>query len=523
MKNICIAILIFTFAAGLYALTLRGGFGNATTLSEANKLTQVGQPFESSHERSPYASMVALMHGRVDLTTEWANFASPDVGYIGGKFYSFFPVGIPALMYPMYTLGTPYNLGLLGSYSTMAILSLVSLCLLMLIARQVFKLPFWASVLCGLIFAFATSSWSYAVTIYQHAPTVTFMLFGFYVAWRYAKSSKFSWLWASLGGVSYGLAVFIDYPNALLCAPSMVYMVLSSIRIRELQQSWSVKFRASVLAGILLFSLIAAGHLYYNIQTFGSALQFHNPAPRYTPETFDKLLEQLQDKKTTNKPSALSIFNEFSLGKGVYELTVALDKGLFFYSPIFLFALWGLVKFKNKFKLEHAVFICMAFINFAMYASFSDPWGGWAFGPRYLIPTMAVLSIFAVIPIVTGGAIVLKKMLMLVFLAYSAGVAVVGVLTTNLVPPKIEADYLHLKYNYLRNLDYISSNTTGNFIYNTYLNQRITLLQYAEVIFGVVILLFAFILFVLPLLYKKEKYAGLDGEVGANRRGEEHV
>lgn len=524
MKNICIAILIFTFAAGLYALTLRGGFGNATTLSEANKLTQVGQPFESSHERSPYASMVALMHGQVDLTTEWANFASPDVGYIGGKFYSFFPVGVPALIYPLYSLGLPYNVGLLAGFSTMAIMSLLSMLLLVLIAKQVFKMPFWAALAVGLLFAFATTSWSYAVTIYQHAPTVTCMLFGFYAAWQYARAGKFAWLWSALGGIAYGVAIFIDYPNALLCAPNMVYMVVSSINFKENKQAWSLHIRASILAGLLLFGAITAGHLYYNKQVFGSALQFHNPAPRYTPETFDALRAKLQEKQTTNKAStALSIFNEYSLGQGVYELSVALDKGIFFYSPIFLLAILGLVKFRKRFKLEHAIFVSMAFINVAMYASFGDPWGGWAFGPRYLIPTMALLSVFAIVPIIEGRSIFFKKIVTLLLIAYSSAVAILGVVTTNLVPPKVEADYLHLKYNYLRNFDFIKSNTSDNFIYNTYLIQHMTLLQYAEVIFGIIILLFIVVLFLLPLLYKKENNPYADNSTKTIEAGGQYV
>lgn len=504
MKKTIAILFLIVVAASMYFLTLRGQYGNVADVRAAGKLTSVGQPFESSHERSPFAMLVAMTNKRISLTEEWANFASPDVGYINQKFYSFFPAGVPALIYPLYSYASHYNAGLLGAFATIALVSVLNLVLLYLIAKDIFKLPSWAALTAALVFGFASTSWSYAITIYQHAPTVACVLVGFYAAWRYGASKGFAWLWAIFVGGAYGVAMFIDYPNALLMAPIMVYLILQAIQIKDKKGEWAIRLRVSVLCGLIMFGVITLGHLYYNKQVFGSPLQFHNPAPRYTPETFEKLKEQLSQKNITSKPStAVSIFSEQSLMHGLYELFIAPDKGIFFFSPIFIFALWGLIKLRKKFTLEHTIFISIALVNIFMYASFGDPWGGWAFGPRYLIPTMAVLSIFAMIPLVQGGWIFVKKLWVMALVAYSAAISTVGVVTTNLVPPKVEADYLHLKYNFLRNIDFLKTNTTGDFVYNTYAKDSLTLMQYASILYGIIMVVFFVLLFVVPLFEKR--------------------
>jgi hypothetical protein len=88
---------------------------------------------------------------------------------------------------------------------------------------------------------------------------------------------------------------------------------------------------------------------------------------------------------------------------------------------------------------------------------------------------------------------------------YSSGVALLGVLTTNLVPPKVEADYFHLKYNFLRNIDFLKLGTTKNFVYSTYLHNAYSLETYFWFIYSVVIFVFLIALFVLPLL-KEERH-----------------
>lgn len=506
MKNFFAILFLIIVGAALYAVTARGVLGNATGPTEFYQLNSVGQVFESSHERSPWAMMQAMIQNNtVELTKELADFASPDVAYINQKFYSFFPPGVPVLMMPFYHWGSAHGLGLVAAYATMPLVSIGSLILLYLVARQVFRLPIWASLLAPLLFAFASTSWSYAVTIYQHAPVTFLLLLAFYAAWRFKVSGQATgWLWAIVSGTAYGISVFVDYPGALLLAPAIIYLIANAISVSKDESKYRFSVRFSVVLGLAAVALLATVHMYYNAKTFGSPLQFHNPAPRYTTERYEELLNSQVGNGQTKPGAAIQVFEEVALAKGGYELLVAPDKGLFFFSAAFILALIGLLPLYRRINMETGFLIGFILLNFFMYASFHDPWGGWAFGPRYLIPAMAMLSI----PAAASLALLRKwwlHLIALLLVAYSSGVALLGVLTTSLIPPKVEADYLGLKYNFLRNWDFLQENTSGSFIYNTYFHDRISLLEYGLVIYGFLLLIFLVIIFVLPLFGRKKE------------------
>ncbi len=509
MKNFLAIIFILVVGVGLYGATARGDRTNADVPEEYQKSTQVGQAFESSHERSPWAMLLAMrQNGTVELTKQLADFSSPDVAYINKKFYSFFPPGIPVLIMPLYIWGSGNGVGLLAAFATMPLIAIGSLILIYLISRQIFTLPRWSALFAALLFGFASTSWSYAVTIYQHTPLVFLMLLAFYTTWQFKKSgAKSGWFWAIIAGASYGLAVFVDYPAAVLVLPAVAYLLLTGLRGRTDGGKLKVSLRFSVLFGIATIVILAAVHMYYNASVFGSAFQFHNPAPRYTTETYDKLLAAEAGEQKASPGQALNVFNEYALANGSFRLLVASDKGLFFFSAVFILALFGFHLLVRRAKLEAIIWISFAAVNFFMYASFHDPWGGWAFGPRYLIPAMAVLSVSA------GAAIGVastwwKRLIAFVLVAYSSAIALIGVLTTNLVPPKVEADFLKLKYNFLRNWDFLQENTSGSYVYNHYLKGEMSLQEYFYILYGVIMAVFFIVLFILPLFGKKKNEAG---------------
>src|SRR5207237_1298615 len=97
-----------------------------------------------------------------------------------------------------------------------------------------------------------------------------------------------------------------------------------------------------------------------------------------------------------------------------------------------------------------------------LYSMWDDPYGGWAFGSRYLIPTYAILSIFM--------ALLLKRIakyniLLLLFFAvftYSVGINTLGAITSNRNPPQVEAVALERAsgkaqpYTYIRNFNVLN-------------------------------------------------------------------
>lgn len=98
----------------------------------------------------------------------------------------------------------------------------------------------------------------------------------------------------------------------------------------------------------------------------------------------------------------------------------------------------------------------------------------------------------------------LAAMITLVLFAYSSGVALLGALTTNIIPPKVEAIPLKLKYfNYVQNFEYLANGNTSNFMFNQYLRMYISLTQYFVLIWSV-LLSFALILIIIVPLFDKQ-------------------
>ncbi|MCL5774636.1 MAG: hypothetical protein M1333_00320 [Patescibacteria group bacterium] len=160
-----------------------------------------------------------------DIGRELANAVYPDVGFYNGKFFSLFAPGLAYMDMPFYLLGRHFHLSQVFSFGFISLVSILVLAVLYQIAVKILKLPLWASVFAVLVYAFATTSWSYAITLYQHQVTVFFTMSAFYAVWKYSRGNKMSWLWAAWAWLAYGLAISVDYPNALLMLPVMVYLL----------------------------------------------------------------------------------------------------------------------------------------------------------------------------------------------------------------------------------------------------------------------------------------------------------
>ena len=510
MKNILALLFIFLCGVALYTLTIKGVVGNADNIQEISQLTSATQPFETSHERASYSQFLAItqLH-QFDLPKVLADFSTPDVGYFKGKFFSYFPPGISFFIIPFYSFGSRYNLGLVFSFASVALLSVFSLLLLYKILRNIFKAPIWASLAAVIIYGFATTSWSYSNTIYQHGPTVFLLAFAFYSVWKYKQHKALSWLWGAGAWLAYGLSFFFDYPNAILLLPIMVYFLLVSLSVFKNEEGgYKINFRVAILATFSVFLVISGLHLYYNKINFGTPIKFSNTLPRYGIINLDKL--ENSDVSATSTPDvggAIGVFHETNVPNSFFELTVAPDKGLFVFSPILLLALLGVYFVIRKgATMETGTVLALATVDFFTYVSFGDPWGGWAFGPRYLIPAMFSCSILVGIALseVKKGKGILLKLLTFVLFAYSSAVALLGALTTNAVPPKVEAVYFHIKYGFLYDLDYLKQGKSGSFIFNSYASHYMNLKEYFLLIYGALLLIMFVILFIISHFEKDE-------------------
>ena len=503
MKNKLAILFIILVSASLYAFTIRGEVGNFSDARDYQGASATGGPFESSHERAPYMQMLSIIDRQAfDLTQEQADFAAPDAGYENGKFYSLFPPGVSLSLIPLYVLGSQYDLGQVFAYATMALFTVLTMVFIFMISRQILGLSVWASIFGALIFGFASTSWGYAITIYQHVTTAFLVIFGFYATWKYKQEERFSWIWGSLVWLVYGISIFVDYPNAFLLLPIMAYFLFSSIRFDRDNAAYKLRIRTALFFTSIVFIGITALHLYHNETVFGNWKKFSNRIPRYQIVNLEELQER--EKGIVNQTQSVSrVFQERYVPNGFYRLTVAPDKGIFFFSPIFLLALLGVYKLRRKINIETGILLALIGVNFLVYISFSDPWGGWAYGPRYLVPSMAVLSLFVAFWISRGE--IWKKIIAFILFAYSSAIALLGALTTNAVPPKIEADFLGLKYNFFYNLDFFMDGKSGSFLYNTYFFKTLSLQDYFLLIYIALLIVVTVVLFIVPLFETKHE------------------
>lgn len=508
MKDKIFLFLLFFFSLVFYFLTLRGIYGNPKGSMIKNNLDQATKPFELSPERGRYILTMSLSENKsFALTKELADAAYPDVGYYKGKYYIYFAPGISILVLPLYYIGKNYELAQVGAFFTISLFAALTLIFLFKIAREIFKLPLWVAFLVPLIFGFASTSWSYSITLYQHLVTTYFVVSSFYAVWKYKNNSKFGWIWAIFIWFNYGYAIFIDYPNAIFMLPVMAYFFLSSFSISSEKEKIKLFFRPIILITSVIFLILIFIHGYYNYVNFGDWRRLSGSLVGLRDIEEKNLLKTSSGAATLKlieqKKQPGGFFKEDRLPKGFSILTFGVDRGILLFSPIFMLAVFGIFALRKKINLEIAILLATVVINFFLYSSWADPWGGWAYGPRYLILSMAILAIFVGVWLNNSKHKIISRFATFILFVYSSFIALLGALTTNQVPPKIEADFLKMKYNFLLNWDYFIDGRSGSFVFNEFASKYMDLQQYFLLIYIPLILIVFGLLFI-PLLFKRK-------------------
>lgn len=491
-------LAFFGICTLLYAATIKGVAGNPSP-SEMKQLNKSSSPFELSPERGRYAHTYALAENdSFSLTQELADVVYPDVGYVDGRFYSFFAPGISIIAVPFYLIGRSLGLAQVFTFSVISLFALGNLFVLYRIGRDIFKLPTANALFAPVLFGFGSTSWSYATTMYQHHLTTFFILSSFYAVWRYRKKTKFSFFWGAYIWFCYAAAFMVDYPNLLFMSPVMIYFFLSSVGWSKIRRNLTITFRPVFLITSIFFFALSFLHGYYNYTQFGDFKKLSGNIVGYKTIKEHQLLEKANSKEVIKEiaddKTAASFFSEENLTRGLQELLVAPDKGIFFFSPIFLLAIAGIAALVKHITMERAILLSIVCVNVFLYSSFGDPWGGWAFGPRYLILSMAVLSLFITLWISSVRYQLIAKFVAFFLFAFSSAISLLGVLTTNAVPPQVEADFIKSKYGYFLNWDFFRDGVSSSFVYNQFFASGMTLQQYFLLLYVIVLVLGAIIL-----------------------------
>jgi hypothetical protein len=218
----------------------------------------------------------------------------------------------------------------------------------------------------SIVILFGTVVFPYATMLFAHVPAALFLLLAITLLEKRPVAA----------GIAAGLSLSCFYVCAIAAAilPFAAFSPQShrahnGIALCSLRLRGEKPFR--FILGALPFGLLMA---IYQWLCFGSP--FRTAVEASTPFTQKGLLFGV-----IRMPSM----------EALYGLTFSPYRGLFFVSPILLLALFGFVKMKRNREFWAGVAIVTTFI--LAIASFHWWNGGFAFGPRYLVPIIPLLGI----------------------------------------------------------------------------------------------------------------------------------
>lgn len=499
-KEKIITAAFFIFCAAILMLTVKGLPGNPAA-EELNlpKWTDNG-PFTTSNDRGRYALIYSVVENRsLILSKPLAIFSSPDLAINNnGQYVSLFAPGVPFIMIPSYLAGRYFGMAQLAVFITMAFFALLNIVLLRAIAIRLGANPIEAS-LGALTFIFATPAFAYATTLYQHHISTFIILLGFYILIRWNN-----WLSLALIWFLFALSGAVDNPNYFIMAPIALAALGRIIIVSREEKNIKFNFRlAGALA--LLVAIIPIGFFFwFNKNANGGAMTLSGSLERVTTiqksedinqsaDLEKKLVAAGANDKTSEDKNPVSFFKTRNILNGFYIHSISPDRGITHYTPIVLLGIYGIYFLYKKNKYAANILTAIIGMTVLTYSMWGDPYGGWSFGSRYLIPVYALLSL--------GVAFAVSRMkknyiFLLIFIAlfvYSARINALGAITTSANPPQVEILALEKitgmvqSYTEDRNWQFLREKGSRSFVYNQLLKNKLSAEKYYWVIFSSIV------------------------------------
>ncbi len=489
-------------------LIVRGLPGNPTSDELLTPYWTSGGPLELSPERGRLALVYALVeHHSLIFDVSVARLAIPDLAInAAGEYVSLFAPAVSFLVVPGYLLGKMFGAAQVGAYGVIALCAFLNVVLLRSLAIRL-GAQSWAALTGALVFLFATPALPYASTLYQHHVTVLLLLLSLWIllAWRNLWSLSFVWLLCAA-------SVVVDNPNLFLMFPVGVYALKRFYDISWHDQKDRIKRIAlgSLTFVGLIIPLLLFG--WYNQAAYGNPFQLPGtlqgvseigsdgrPAEENSYEqqvmSADELAER--EKAQVSEKTAVSFFKTRNLYNGFYIHFLSPDRGLLAFTPVMILGIVGLVLLYRVRPGVTALFAAIIGANVLLYSMWGDPWGGWAFGSRYLIPTYALLSLGAAFGLSPWRG---RKWFLVLFLPlflYSAWVNTLGAVTTNANPPEIQVLALEKqtrheeKYTFMRNWEYLNGQyqapNAKSFLYQLWAKDSMQPSEYFLGVYGLIL------------------------------------
>lgn len=471
-------VLTALFVLVILGLTVRGIAGNPTSDALNDMMWKDEGPLELSPDRGRFALMYSLLEDRsFHFSIPVAKFAAPDVAFSNGNFVSLFAPTVSYIIMPGYLLGKAIGLSQVGSFAIIAIFAFCNFLLIHAIARRL-GASRAAAILGGLLFVFASPGFAYAVTLYQHHISTFLILSSIYIL----LTKKNVW-WYSIIWFFCALSISVDNPNVFLMAPIGLFALGRVISIRERIQSLELSIRWAGLFTMVVMVLPIMFFLYFNKMSYGNAFQLAGTVAsgdHVSKLGVTDLPTQLRDERPpvgelpaqARKKSAVGFFKPRQIPHGMYEHLLSWDRGMIFYTPVLLLGILGAYLMTRKNGAIMGLLTAVIGVNLLLYSMWGDPYGGWAFGSRYMIPSYALLAIFLAYALSVWRRKILFLALVLIAAVYSVGVNTIGALTSNRNPPQVEILAMEAisgreeKYTVARNMQMLDSNRSKSFVFS---------------------------------------------------------
>ncbi len=335
-------------------------------------LTYVGA-FKINDERALFSSMDSLWK-RGEFTTNQIYWDYTNVGMLtttGEMVPNYEPAQI-VLALPLYLWGlaldaTVQAVMMWGALVTAASVAMVYLTVLELgYGRR-------TSALAAFVFGAGTIVWAYSKTFYRDPLAMLAYQVAIYALLRYRPPRGRGWMWPAVMGTALGVALTTKQVSVALI-PALLLLVA----VYEWRRPGRMgeRVRTALAALIPLAVILLLYHLYYQ-QTLAGVELF---------------ARDLSDSLTNPQLSSsdLSRMTRAALG-----LTISPFRGVFWYAPVLLLALVGVIPFLRRHPWEGMAFGGIFVAHLIGYSRYLHWAGGAAWGSRYMLATIPFLVILA--------------------------------------------------------------------------------------------------------------------------------
>lgn len=294
----------------------------------------------------------------------------------GGHAYSYFSPGTSILGLPLIVAAdkslalaaghVPYllpraALGAVGYHEQVEhlvasfLVALTSVVVFLVVRERVALAP---ALLLTFLFAFCTSAWSTASrALWQHGPSMLMLALALYAAMRARARPR----WVMYMGLPLAFSYLVRPSNAIAIACFTVYVALEHRR-------W-------VWGYLLAMGLVLASFFILNMAVYNAWLPPYYDAGRlgWHPRLFEALAGNL----------------------------VSPARGLFVYSPVFIFSIAGvfLALRARQFSRLDGCIVAILLLHWLVISAFSHWWGGHCYGPRFFAD-MAPFLVYLIVPVV---------------------------------------------------------------------------------------------------------------------------